>query len=129
MKHAYAGLVRAGLAFATLAIGLASAAAIAAPVARPSAVASPTPILRAQAQSTASNRVFQGTGTVTATEPAGTLTINHEPIDGLMPAMEMTFRLNPATIGNGIHPGDEVDFSVEGKTYVITALKVRKRAH
>jgi Cu/Ag efflux protein CusF len=69
-------------------------------------------------------KVFHGVGFVTAILPAGSLTINHQAIDGLMAAMEMTFSVNPPTLTRGIRPGDEVEFSVVGKTYAIVALKV-----
>jgi Cu(I)/Ag(I) efflux system protein CusF len=78
----------------------------------------------AQAQPNASGKVFRAVGIVTATEPAGSLTINHEPIEGLMPAMEMTFAARPPALIKGVRPGDRVEFSVEAKTYAIVALKV-----
>jgi Cu/Ag efflux protein CusF len=68
--------------------------------------------------------IFQGVGFVTSVEPAGSLTINHQPIEGLMPAMEMMFTVNPRTLAKGVHPGDKIAFNVEGKTYVIVGLKV-----
>jgi Cu/Ag efflux protein CusF len=77
-----------------------------------------------QAQPGEPRKIFRGVGVVTAIEPTGALTINHEPIEGLMPAMEMTFSVNPRTLSNGVRPGDRVAFSVEGKTYVIVGLKV-----
>ena len=78
----------------------------------------------AQMQSSEPNKVYRAVGIVTATEPVGSVTINHEPIDGLMPAMEMTFTAKPATLTNGVRPGDKVEFDVEGKTYAIVGLKV-----
>jgi Cu/Ag efflux protein CusF len=78
----------------------------------------------AQAQQSEPRKIFRGVGIVTAIEPAGSLTINHEPIEGLMPAMEMTFPANPRTLTNGVRPGDKIEFSVEGKTYIIVDLKV-----
>ena len=82
------------------------------------------PQMLAQAQQNEPRKVFRGMGIVTAIEPAGSLTINHEPIEGLMPAMEMAFQVNPRTLANGVRPGDKIEFSVEGKTYTIVALKV-----
>jgi Cu/Ag efflux protein CusF len=83
------------------------------------------PLWMAQAQQSEPRKIFSGTGVVTAIEPAGTLTINHEPIEGLMPAMEMMFSVNPRALTKGIRPGDKVEFSVEGKTFTIVGLKVR----
>jgi Cu/Ag efflux protein CusF len=83
-----------------------------------------TPLMTAQAQQNEPGKVFRAVGIVTAIEPAGSLTINHEPIEGLMPAMEMAFPVNPRALTNGVRPGDKIEFSVEGKTYTIVALKV-----
>jgi Cu/Ag efflux protein CusF len=82
------------------------------------------PLMMAQTQQSEPGKVFRAVGIVTAIEPAGTLTINHEPIEGLMPAMEMAFPVKPRALTNGVRPGDRIEFSVEGKTYTIVALKV-----
>src|SRR5215472_15239105 len=82
------------------------------------------PMGAAYAQQNEPAKLFHGNGVVTAVEGADALTINHQPIEGLMPAMEMTFKISPAALAKGVHPGDEVQFSVEGKTYVIRELKV-----
>jgi len=78
----------------------------------------------AKVQLAEASRTFRGVGFVTAIEPNGSLTINHQPIEGLMPAMEMMFPVKPLTLAQGIRPGDEVEFNVEAKTYIITHLKV-----
>ena len=41
-----------------------------------------------------------------------------------MPAMEMTFSVNPRALTDGVRPGDKVEFSMEGSTYIIRELKV-----
>ncbi|HYZ63085.1 MAG TPA: copper-binding protein [Acetobacteraceae bacterium] len=81
-----------------------------------------------QAQQNRPAKVYSGTGVVTAVEPNGALTINHQPIEGLMPAMEMMFSVATPDVSNGVHPGDEVAFDVDGTRYVILALKVVRRA-
>lgn len=69
--------------------------------------------------------LFRGVGFVTAITPAtGSLTINHEDIPGLMSAMEMQFRVDPSTMSDGVHPGDKIEFFVEGKTFIIRRLKI-----
>jgi Cu/Ag efflux protein CusF len=78
----------------------------------------------AQAQPSEHGKMFRGVGIVTAIESAGSLTINHEPIAGLMPAMEMTFSVNPRALTNGVRAGDKVEFSMDGRTYIIHELKV-----
>ena len=62
---------------------------------------------------------------MTAINPAtGSLTINHQEIEGLMPAMEMLFHVDPRTLSDHVKPGDKVEFQVEGKTYTIRDIKV-----
>jgi len=78
----------------------------------------------ARAQQSEPTKLYHGDGVVTAIEGADSLTINHQPIEGLMPAMEMTFKVNPPSLTKNVHPGDKIRFSVEGKTYVIRELKV-----
>ena len=82
------------------------------------------PLRMIQAQPSEPGKMFRGVGIVTAIESAGSLTINHEPIAGLMPAMEMTFSVNPRASTNGVRAGDKVEFSMDGRTYVIRELKV-----
>ena len=72
------------------------------------------PVWMSQAQQSETGKMFRGKGVVTAIEPNGSLTINHEPIAGLMPAMEMTFSVNPRALTTGVRPGDKIEFSVEG---------------
>ena len=69
---------------------------------------------------------FEGLGVVTAINPAtGSLTINRQEIEGLMPAMEMLFHVDPRTCARiDVKPGDKVEFQVEGKTYTIRDIKV-----
>jgi Cu/Ag efflux protein CusF len=56
----------------------------------------------AQAQQGQPQKVFHGVGVVTAIEPTGMLTVNHQAIEGLMPAMEMAFKVNPASLAKGV---------------------------
>jgi Cu/Ag efflux protein CusF len=83
-----------------------------------------TQLLLVQAQEP-SNGLYRGIGVVTATNPAtGSLTINHQKIEGLMPAMEMLFQVDPRTLSDHVKPGDKVEFQLEGKTYTIRDIKV-----
>jgi Cu(I)/Ag(I) efflux system periplasmic protein CusF len=56
----------------------------------------------------------------------GKVTLKHAEIKNLdMPAMTMVFRAQPATLLNGLAPGDVVDFTadkVDGQ-YVVTAVR------
>lgn len=83
-----------------------------------------TQLLLVQAQEP-SNGFFRGVGVVTAINPAtGSLTINHQKIEGLMPAMEMLFQVDPPTLSDHVKPGDKVEFQLEGKTYTIRDIKM-----
>jgi Cu/Ag efflux protein CusF len=123
MTRTLAGCACATGAFLTLTIG-ASALDAAASGNRSAAKGKNAPLLLAQAQQNEPRKLFRGLGVVTAIEPAGSLTINHGPIEGLMSAMEMTFSVNPRALTKGVRPGDKVEFSIDGKTYTIVALKV-----
>lgn len=68
-------------------------------------------------------RLFQGVGKITAIDAAsGYVTIRHEAIPGLMDAMEMQFEAKPAKLLEGLKPGDKVEFTLDGKTYVLHAI-------
>lgn len=83
-----------------------------------------TQFLLVQAQEP-SNGLYRGIGVVTAINPAtGSLTINHQKIEGLMPAMEMLFQVDPRTLSDHVKPGDKIEFQVEGKTYTIRDIKM-----
>ncbi len=72
---------------------------------------------------------FPAVGTVTGVNPVkGYLTISHEDIKGLMPAMEMTFRVEPRALVDAIHRGDRIDFTVDSPGFVIRTVKVIERA-
>jgi Cu/Ag efflux protein CusF len=102
----------------------AHAAGAVASVTRSAAAEAPGPLLPVQASPNPPRKIFPAKGVVTAIEPAGSLTINHQPIEGLMPAMEMMFKVNPPSLTKGVRPGDTVAFSVDGKTFTVVRLKV-----
>ncbi|HTO60759.1 MAG TPA: copper-binding protein [Bradyrhizobium sp.] len=76
-----------------------------------------------------SNGRFHGIGVVTDIDrETGALTVNHQEIKGLMPAMEMLFNVDPRSLSDGVKPGDRIEFSVEDKTYTIRDLRVIEHA-
>lgn len=78
-------------------------------------------LVTAQAQ----QNLYRGTGVVTdINDETGSLTVNHEDIPGLMPKMEMLFRVETKNLSKGVRPGDRIEFSVEAKTYTIRELNV-----
>ena len=65
-------------------------------------------------------------GTVKSADvSAGTVTIDHEDIPGLMMGMTMTFSVSDPGILRGIEPGTMVDFRVrkDGNRYIVTEIQ------
>jgi Cu/Ag efflux protein CusF len=86
-------------------------------------------VILAQGQQGEPDGIFRGVGVVTAIDPAtGSLTLNHKEIKGLMPAMEMMYRVRPRSLSEGLRPGDKIDFDLDAKTYTIRRVKVIERA-
>jgi len=56
---------------------------------------------------------------------AGTITIDHEDIPGVMMAMTMTFRVEAPAILRDVAPGQEVDFQLrrDGDRFVVTKIE------
>jgi Cu/Ag efflux protein CusF len=121
MNRSSTGRIRAAGAFLLLTAGSTAFAATALP---PATAVQPSDATPVQAKSPDAQKVFPAVGVVTGKNPDGALTINHQPIEGLMPAMEMTFNVKPRALSSAVRPGDKIEFSVEGKTYTIVALKV-----
>jgi Cu/Ag efflux protein CusF len=83
---------------------------------------------RAQAE-TAATGVFHGVGVVTAIDAAsGALTLDHEEIKGLMPAMVMMYRVQSRDVSEGLGVGDRIAFDVDGKSYTIVGVKLLSHA-
>ena len=79
--------------------------------------------------STAVSGPVEGTGVVSAIDPAaGTITINHGPINAISwPAMNMQFHAENATILHGIAVGDHVAFQLKSATDTGTVTMVQKQ--
>jgi len=78
----------------------------------------------ARAQTKAASKLFHGVGVVTDLDaPSATVTIDAESIPGFMEAMEMPYRVRPASLVDGLRKGDRIEFTVEGGTYIIVAVK------
>jgi Cu/Ag efflux protein CusF len=69
---------------------------------------------------------YPGTGVVTLINlKEGWVEIDHEPIEGLMPAMQMEWTVEPRSLMKAIRVGDKVEFTVveTGKGEIITSIK------
>ncbi len=85
-------------------------------------------VLRAQAQENAAIGTFRGVGVVTEIDLGKkALTIDHEEIEGLMPAMVMMYRVDPPSLIGGLKPGDKIEFLIDAKHYTITNVKLLSR--
>jgi Cu/Ag efflux protein CusF len=85
------------------------------------------PVCRAQMQETDATGIFHGVGVVTAIDAAtGALTLDHEDIVGLMPAMIMMYRVKSREVARGLSVGDKVAFDLDAKSYTI--LNVQRLA-
>jgi thiol-disulfide isomerase/thioredoxin len=68
----------------------------------------------------------QGEGTVVAVDgSSGSITLDHGPIRGVMPAMRMAFRLERPSLLGDLQPGDVVRFTLQsrGPEWLIVALE------
>lgn len=110
------------IAFAAVSICLSCSKPDAKPTnAAPAVPASPKP-----APSAPRDGNYDGKGTVTKINPTiGSVEVNHENIEGLMPAMLMEFYVTDKTLLTGLEVGDKIDFVIEykGGTEKINSIK------
>ena len=70
---------------------------------------------------------YNGTGKITKIDlDAGSIELNHENIEGLMPAMLMEFYVTDKGLLNGLAVGDNVDFVIEYKQGRETINSIQK---
>jgi Cu/Ag efflux protein CusF len=70
----------------------------------------------------------QGVGTVVAINPARpSVEINHQEIEGFMPAMQMEFYVKDKSALDSIKPGDQVNFTVEINSGIEVVTAIQKR--
>jgi Cu/Ag efflux protein CusF len=62
---------------------------------------------------------------INAAAPA--IEIDHEDIEGLMPAMQMEFDVSDAALLKGIAVNDRIDFTVEDRAGVMRVTAIKKR--
>ena len=86
----------------------------------------PTAVL---SQETRQASLFHGHGIVKAIEPGtGALTLDHNDIEGFMPAMEMMYRVRSTELSKDLRPGDTVDFTIDAARDDITEVKLVSHA-
>lgn len=75
---------------------------------------------------TREQKMVAGTGKVVATVPSSSqLVVEHGEIKGFMDAMTMGYRVEPATLLDGLKPGDQVHFSIDVSKKTI--VKIEKK--
>lgn len=78
---------------------------------------SPTPGSSTQQSGPAAavqTKTFVGVGFVTAVKPElSVVELNHDEIQGLMPAMQMEFHVKDKSLLTGLVPGDRIEFTVD----------------
>lgn len=71
---------------------------------------------------------YQGVGVVKSLNPkAPAIEIDHEDIEGLMPAMQMEFPVTDAKLLNGIAINDRIDFTIENKAGEMRVTAIKKK--
>ena len=82
----------------------------------------------AEAQPSTSRR-YDATGVITEIHrERSSITIHHDPIEGLMPEMTMPFEVEEASLFDGLSVGDRVAFTLTreaGGRYVIRSIRRR----
>src|SRR5215510_7655065 len=72
-------------------------------------------------------RFFQGVGTVEEIDKANArLQLNHEAIEGYMPAMSMPYKVKDMSLLDKVKTGDRVEFSIEDGSKGVFLIDVKK---
>ena len=72
-------------------------------------------------------KFYQGVGTLEEiNRQMKTLQINHEPIEGYMPAMSMPYKVKDPALLDAVKQGDRVEFSIEDGSAGIFLTDVKK---
>ena len=70
-------------------------------------------------------RLYEGVGVIVAVLPRNSrVVVDHEEIEGFMAAMEMSYMVSPATLLQGVKPGDRVRFTIDADKRMIVDVAV-----
>ncbi len=71
---------------------------------------------------------YEGVGVVKAIDLKGpAIEIDHQDIEGLMPAMQMEFPVTDASLLNGIAVNDRIDFTIEAAKGQMKVSAIKKK--
>jgi len=74
-------------------------------------------------------RTFVGSGRIVSADPGRkVLTVDHDAIFGIMPAMMMTFRVRSWDLAAPLQPRDRIRFKISGGNLTIYAVALLERA-
>ena len=119
-----ASIREAGTRTASLALALAAMASVWALCSSAAAQeADPRGWWRSSSQD-AKQGLFHARGIVKAIDPgSGAVTLSHDDIQGLKPAMETVYRVQEPALCKHLRPGDTVDFTVDASDFSMDALE------
>jgi Cu/Ag efflux protein CusF len=73
-------------------------------------------------------KIYDGAGVVVSVDHnTGTVEINHEDIEGFMPAMTMPFKAVRPSLLDKIEPGDKVEFKLRDDGSGVVLVKIEKK--
>jgi len=73
-------------------------------------------------------RTYHGVGVVKRTDvKRPSVEIDHQAIEGLMPAMTMEFYVKDVSLLNGLQPGDRIEFTIEDGIGGIKITAIQKQ--
>ncbi len=73
-------------------------------------------------------KIYQGLGTVIEVQhEKSRVVVDHGEIEGFMAAMEMSYMVSPATLLQGVKPGDKVRFTIDADERMIVDLVVHEK--
>ena len=86
-----------------------------------------TPIPTGPAAAVAAN-TYKGVGVVKSiNSKTPAIEIDHQDIEGLMPAMQMEFPVTDASLLNGIAVNDQIDFTIESTKDDMKVIAIKKK--
>ncbi len=75
----------------------------------------------------ASGSIYEGKGLIIQIDQSeGEITLNHDEIEGLLPAMGMEYAVQPPNLLRGLRPGDRVRFKLSDRGLEFVVVEISK---
>ena len=92
------------------------------------ATPSPSPVAPVGPAAAVQTHTYQGVGVVKSLNPKRPgIEIDHEDIDGLMPAMQMEFEVPDGSLLDGLAVNDRIDFTIEDGPGEMRVVAIKKK--